>query len=235
MGIGVFLTGTDTGVGKTIIAGAIAQWFARQGKTVGVFKPIATGCVHRREGLVSEDSEMLAHCADTRHPLDVVCPQRYAEPLAPLVAAERAGQPVDWETVQNALNRMAGDADVMIVEGVGGVMVPLDTQHTVIDLIGWIGLPAIIVTRPNLGTINHTLLTTAALRRARIPIAGLIINFYPQDQLTIAEETNPRMLEKLSKVPLLAMVPNEPFFTPHLPETIQQAIGSVNWLDVASM
>ena len=90
---GFFITGTDTGVGKTIIAGAIAQWFARQGKTVGVFKPIATGCVHRREGLVSEDSEMLAHCADTRHPLDVAA--NLKAPVLGLYGAADAGIPLD--------------------------------------------------------------------------------------------------------------------------------------------
>src|SRR5579864_984896 len=92
---GLFVTGTDTGVGKTVVAGAIAQWFARRGAAVAVCKPMATGCVRRREGLVSEDAEFLASAADSRHPLDLICPQRYAEPLAPAVAAERAGQPVD--------------------------------------------------------------------------------------------------------------------------------------------
>src|SRR5918998_664665 len=100
---GLFVTGTDTGVGKTLVAGAIADWFRRRDNRVGVLKPIATGCVHRREGLVSEDAEFLAHCADARFPLDVICPQRYAEPLAPSVAAERAGRPVEWEAVQRSL------------------------------------------------------------------------------------------------------------------------------------
>src|SRR5213078_1197670 len=109
---GLFVTGTDTGVGKTVIAGAIAQWFARRGAPVAVCKPIATGCVRRREGLVSEDAEFLAHCADARHPLDLICPQRYVEPLAPAVAAERAGQPVDWAAIQRAIDLMSRDSDV---------------------------------------------------------------------------------------------------------------------------
>src|SRR5436309_1284266 len=88
---GLFITGTDTGVGKTVVAGAIADWFRRRHRRVGVWKPVATGCVRRREGLVSEDAEFLAHCADAAFPLDMICPQRYAEPLAPAVAAERAG------------------------------------------------------------------------------------------------------------------------------------------------
>src|SRR5688500_4660143 len=87
---GLLITGTDTGVGKTLVAAAVGDWFRRRGRRVGVCKPCATGCARRREGLVSEDAEFLAHHADARFPLDVICPQRYAEPLAPAVAAERA-------------------------------------------------------------------------------------------------------------------------------------------------
>src|SRR5215217_2021978 len=140
---GLLITGTDTGIGKTVIAGAIAAWFRRQGARVGVLKPAATGCVRRREGLVSEDAEFLAHCADARHPLDLICPQRYAEPLAPAVAADRAGQPLDWTAIQRSIDLMSRDSDVLIVEGVGGVMVPMDGRHTVLDMIHWLGLPTV--------------------------------------------------------------------------------------------
>src|SRR5256885_16525429 len=131
---GLFITGPDTGVGKTVVAGAIADWFRRRGARVAVLKPVATGCVRRREGLVSEDAEFLAHCADARHPLDLICPQRYAEPLAPGVAAERAGQPLDWQAIDGALKEISDASDVMIVEGVGGIMAPLDPKNTVLDL-----------------------------------------------------------------------------------------------------
>src|SRR3954471_2351675 len=127
---GLFITGTDTGVGKTLVAGAIADWFRRRHQCVGVLKPVATGCVHRREGLVSEDAEFLAHCADSRFPLDVICPQRYSEPLAPAVAAERATQPLDWDAVQRSIRMIERGSDVLIVEGVGGAMVPLDASNT---------------------------------------------------------------------------------------------------------
>src|SRR5215216_924445 len=121
---GLFVTGTDTSVGKTVIAGAIANWFYRRGKKVAVLKPIATGCVKRREGLVSEDAEFLASCADARFPLDLICPIRYKEPLAPTVAADRAEEPVDWRVIDRCLELMSAESDVMIVEGVGGVMTP---------------------------------------------------------------------------------------------------------------
>src|SRR6266545_547823 len=117
---GLFITGTDTGVGKTVIACAIAVALRRTGSRVGVFKPVATGCVHRREGLISEDAELLAHHADCRQPLDVICPQRYSEALAPAVAAQRAKQPVDWDVVQRSFDTIARGSDVMVAEGVGG-------------------------------------------------------------------------------------------------------------------
>src|SRR5258706_15477196 len=126
---GLFVTATDTDVGKTVVAGAIANYFLRQGGSrarVAVSKPVATGCVHRREGLVSEDAEFLASCADAHFPLDLICPQRYKEPLAPAVAADRAKQPLDWTAIDRSLQLMTKGSDVIIVEGVGGILVRLE-------------------------------------------------------------------------------------------------------------
>jgi len=231
---GLFITGTDTDVGKTVIAGAIANYFLRQQgpdrARVAVSKPVATGCVHRREGLVSEDAEFLASCADARFPLDIICPQRYREPLAPAVAADRAKQPLDWLAIDRSLQLMSRESDVIIVEGVGGILVPLDADHTTLDLAEWLAFPAVIVARANLGTINHTLLTIETLRRAAVPIAGVVINRYPADTPSTAEETNPRYIEKIGKVPILAIVPNEPTLKrPPLPQSITSPIDMVDW------
>jgi dethiobiotin synthetase len=227
---GLFVTGTDTEVGKTLVAGAIADWFRRRGRHVGVLKPIATGCARRREGLVSEDAEFLAHCAEARFPLDVICPQRYVEPLAPAVAAERAAQPVDWEAVQRSLRIIEGASDAIIVEGVGGAMVPLDAKHTVLDLARWLALPAVVVARAGLGTINHTLLTVGAFRAAGVEVAGVVVNRYPADGASIAEESNPRVIERWGKVRVLCIVPNEPL-TPDakLPRGVVAAVETVDW------
>src|SRR5258708_11226690 len=148
----ILVTGTDTGVGKTLVAGAIGNWFHRHGFRVSMLKPCATGCVRRREGLVSEDAEFLAHCADARFPLDLVCPQCYAEPLAPAIAAERAHQPLDWEAIDRSIRMMSDESDVMIVEGVGGVLVPMDARPTFRDVAVWRGPPAGGWRRPALGT-----------------------------------------------------------------------------------
>ncbi len=159
---GLFITATDTGVGKTIIAAAIANWFFRRGRRVGVCKIAATGCIVRDGELVSEDAEVLSAASGARFPLNVICPIRYTEPLAPAVAADRAGQAMDWSLLQASLDTLASRSDVLIVEGVGGTMVPMDDRHMVLDVARWAGLPCVVVARAGLGTINHTLLTVNA-------------------------------------------------------------------------
>lgn len=227
---GLLVTGTDTGIGKTVIAGAIADWFRRQGKRVAVCKPAGSGCVRRREGVVSEDAEFLAHCADSPHPLDLICPVRYAEPLAPAIAAERATEPLEWQTINRAIEIMTESSDVLIVEGVGGLMVPMDPKHTFLDVARWLKLPTIVVARPNLGTINHTLLTVNALRGAGVTVAGVVINRYPAQTADVAAETNPRAIEKWGKAPVLCIVPDVPAgVNDRLHADIVAAVGTVDW------
>lgn len=233
---GIFVTGTDTGVGKTLVAGGIADWFVRQGMRVAVSKPCATGCERRREGLVSSDAEFLAHCARTVHPLDMVCPQRYAEPLAPAVAAARAGQPLDWSSIDRSIGEMTAGAAAIVVEGVGGILVPMDEQHTALDMVRWLGLAAIVVARAGLGTINHTLLTIRALREAGIVVAGVVINRYPPETPPVAEETNPKAITHWGKVPVICIIPDCPSHNPSaatLPKDVVSSLGAIDWLAIA--
>ena len=229
---GLFITGTDTGVGKTLIAAAIARTLFLQGNIVAVLKPVATGCERRREGLVSADAELLAVASDTRHPLDLICPNRYLEPIAPSIAARRANQPVDWSAVQRSIDLMTAHSNALIVEGVGGLMSPLDDTHTVLHLIQALRLPTVIVARPTLGTINHTLLTIDTLRRGGAAIAGVILNRYPTDLVGVAEETAAAEIERFGKVPVLALVPDEPAPPPEIPPGVMSAIGFVDWLSL---
>src|SRR4051794_8885447 len=111
---GLLVTGTDTGIGKTIIAGAIAACLRAQGNDVGVIKPAASGCVRRREGVVSEDAEFLALCADANQPLDIIAPQRFLEPLAPAIAAQRAGVELDWASIQRSIEMTSRVNDVLV-------------------------------------------------------------------------------------------------------------------------
>jgi dethiobiotin synthetase len=231
---GLLITGTDTEVGKTVVAGAIAHWFHRRRSRVAVLKPCATGCVRRREGLVSEDAEFLAVCSDTPHPLDLICPQRFAEPLAPAIAAERAGRPLEWDAIRRSIDLMCPGSDFLIVEGVGGLRVPMDPKHTFLDVARWLKLPAVVVARPGLGTINHTLLTVDALRAAGVSVAGVVINRYPAENASIAEESNLRAIQKWGRVPVLCAVPNETVQDVRLPPGIVSAIETVDWEAVAT-
>jgi dethiobiotin synthetase len=232
---GLFVTATDTGVGKTVIAGAIAHHLARHGVRVAVCKIAATGCVHRREGLVSEDAEYLAACADAPHSLETICPQCFIDPLAPAVSAEREKRELDWSAIDRALQYMARDSQAIIVEGVGGIMVPMDRQHTVLDVAAWLGLPSIIVARPALGTINHTLLTAAALKGRGLKVKGVVINRYPTDTPGLAEETNPRAIEKYGKLSVLTIVPESAHIGPPPPLSIVEAIDRVDWREIVGM
>ena len=230
---GLFITGTDTEVGKTVVAGAIAHWFRRCHLRVGVCKPFATGCVRRREGLVSEDAELLAYGADAKFPLDLISPQHGASRWRRRWQRRRAGVPVDWESVGRSLRLMSAESDVMVVEGIGGLMTPLDPRYTVRDLIGWLGLPVVIVARAGLGTINHTLLTLGALREIGANVAGVVVNRYPADGASVAEESNPRAIERWGKTSVLCIVPAEQFVPPNLPAGITAAINTVDWGGIA--
>ncbi len=232
---GLLITATDTGVGKTLVTAALGRWFASRGRRVAVMKPAATGCSRGREGLISDDAEFIAHHANTPFPLDLVCPQRFVEPLAPAVAAQREKRPVDFEAIDNAVRLMSASADVVVVEGVGGIMVPIDVGYTVLDLAVDLDLPAVVVARPSLGTINHTVLTLMALRGAGVRVAGVVVNRYPVDQAGIAEETNVAALEKYGKTSVLTVVPDEPYDASAtvLPPGIMSAIERVDWGSLA--
>ncbi len=206
---GLFVTGTDTEVGKTVIAGGIARVLKDKGQEVGVFKPVASGCRGDRGELVSPDAEFLAHCADSPETLGQICPVRFREPLAPEVASQRGAEPMGLGTIRTYYNRLASAKDVMIVEGIGGLMVPLTTDLLVADLAGQMDLPLLIVAKPGLGTINHTLLTIEAARARGLRLAGIIINSYVADTASVAEETNPAAIERASGMKVLAIVPRD--------------------------
>lgn len=206
-GRGVLVTGTDTEVGKTVVAGAIARCLAQAGHSVGVFKPVASGCQRRREGLVSEDAEFLSHCSGSAEPLEVINPVRYHEPLAPWVAAQRSGVELDRAEMCRAYNYLAGQSEVMVVEGVGGVMVPLGRDYAVLDLMVELALPVVVVAASRLGAINHTLLTVEASRARGLEVLGVVINGYQAEGASLAQETNPRVIAEVGGVRVLSVIP----------------------------
>ena len=168
---GLFITGTDTSIGKTIIAGAIARLLTDKGHKVGVFKPIATGCRKEREGMVSSDAEFLAFCAESDFPLSVINPVNFFIPAAPILCQEYEKNKIDFEEILTAYNHIRQNSDLIIVEGIGGIRVPLSGDVDVLGLAKVLNLPVVVVARPDLGTINHTLLTIDAVRNAGLKLA----------------------------------------------------------------
>ena len=248
---GLFVTGTDTEVGKTLVAGAIARSLRGAGRRVEVFKPAASGCRKGRDGLISGDAEFLAACSDTRRTLEEVTPLRFGPALAPHVAAAKEGRPVDLEAMFAAYRRLEGACDCVIVEGVGGLLCPIREDFWVVHLARLMRLPLVIVARPNLGTINHTLLTLHAARSMGLEVAGVVINRYPVEPEAAAErrriepydvpdadyaiQTNPRQIALRGKTRILALVPDEPGNSVENvaigPDT-QYVVDQVDWLSL---
>ncbi|MFA6187080.1 MAG: dethiobiotin synthase [Phycisphaerae bacterium] len=204
---GLFITATDTGVGKTVISGAIAKILRQAGKNVGVFKPIATGCRDTIDGLVSEDTEFLSYCADNKFTLNDITPITYSTPAAPLACEIAEHRKVDIEKIVTAYNYICSKTDCVIVEGIGGIRVPITDGLDVLGMAKAFGLPVVIVARPNLGTINHTLLTIDAVRSANLPLAGVIINGYDESRADFAWQSAPAIIADIGKTQILAVVP----------------------------
>jgi dethiobiotin synthetase len=175
---GLFLTGTDTDVGKTYVGALIACRLREAGHRVGVYKPAASGC--RREGdrLVSDDALRLWEAAGCPGTLDEVCPQRFAAPLAPHLAAWAEGRRLDPQQLRRGLDSWLQRSDVVLVEGAGGLLSPLGADECVADLAHDLGYPLVVVARNVLGTINHTLQTlfVASRYRGGLPVAGVVLN-----------------------------------------------------------
>lgn len=204
---GIFITGTDTGVGKTYVASGIAASLRSQGVNVGVMKPAETGCRKRSGDLIPADAIRLARAAGAHDPLALINPYRFHKPLAPSVAAELEGKKIQKSMIMKAYRTLLRKHDFMIIEGAGGIMVPLSRNYLYLDLAQAIRLPVVVVARPGLGTINHTLLTVAALKERGIAITGVVINYSDKHRPGPAEETSPGVIEKMSRVPVLGIVP----------------------------
>lgn len=226
---GLFVVGTDTGVGKTCVAAAIARGLAAEGRRVGVLKPVATGAERRGDGWRIEDAERLIEAVGGGVEQARVTPLAFEEPLAPPVAARRAGDPLQpgrvLEAVAGALDWWAGRAEVMVVEGVGGLLCPLAEGMTVADLAVALDYPLVVVARRGLGTLNHTLLTVEAARHRGLRLAGIILNGSGPTADPVAEATNPDELSRrLDDVSLLADLPHGVD-----PGALSAAMGALDW------
>jgi len=233
---GLFIAGTDIAVGKTVMAGAIAKILTDKGLKVGVFKPIATGCHRAWEGLVSYDTEFLANCANSDLPLSTITPVGFVTAAAPIIGASREGTPIDFNKIAAAYKNVCENSDIVIVEGIGGVRVPLTLKFDLLDLAVEFDLPVVIVSRSNPGMINHTLMTIDGVRAAELKIVGVLINRYDATEATVAENTAEQLISQCTGVNILSVVPldeNVNIQEQDLGEFILDSLADCDWEKLA--
>jgi dethiobiotin synthetase len=201
---GVFVTGTDTGAGKSVVAAAICATLARAGEPVAALKPVVTG-LDDPACEWPHDHVLLARAAGGRQAPEDVAPYRFGPAVSPHYAAELAG-----ETIEPARILAAARAhDLLVCEGVGGLMVPITTGYLVRDLAVDLGLPLVVAARTGLGTINHTLLTVEAARAAGLGVAGIVMTPWPSEPEPI-EHSNRDTIERLAGLPVHGLPPTDP-------------------------
>jgi dethiobiotin synthetase len=216
MGKGIFLTGTDTGVGKTFVASGLLIAFKEIGLNVCPMKPVETGCKLKGDRLIPMDSINLLKTSGISEDLEKINPYRFRLPLAPSVAAELEGKVIKKSNITSAYYYLEDKYQITIVEGAGGIMVPIYKKYLFIDLIRDLNLPIMIVSRPGLGTINHTLLTIEAARNKGLNVLGIIINYSTKTKKGLPERTNPEVIEKIGGIPIRGIIPYSKKFTPQI-------------------
>jgi dethiobiotin synthetase len=207
MPIGLFVTGTDTNVGKTHVASLILRSLRTLGIRVGAYKPVCSGAILTSpSGPRWEDIDRLRDAVGCDFPDEAICPQRFLAPLAPPLAARAEGRTIDAARLVSGLQWWQGRADVVVVEGAGGLLAPVTETETVADLARSIGFPLIVVARCGLGTINHSLLTLEAARLRQLAVAGVVLNqCRPDDDRSLAED-NATEIESRGGVPVLGII-----------------------------
>jgi dethiobiotin synthetase len=206
MGKGIFITGTDTGVGKTFFACGLAAYLRELGYRVGVMKPTETGCEERDERLFPDDAFRLKNASGCAEPIEKICPYRLPDPLAPSIAAERAGVKIDIDHLLSVYGGISTRHDITLVEGAGGLMVPLLPSYTYADLACVMKLPVIVVAANKLGVINHLLLTLEHASCKGLRILGYALN-RTASEASLAAESNREVLAGLTGVPCLGELP----------------------------
>jgi dethiobiotin synthetase len=206
MGKGIFITGTDTGVGKTVFACGLAAYLRELGYRVGVMKPTETGCEARDGKLHPDDAVHLKNASGCAEPIEKICPYRLPEPLAPSIAAERAGVKIDIDHLLSTYGEISERHDIVLVEGAGGLMVPILPSYTYADLARVMKLPTIVVAANKLGVINHLLLTLEHAHCKGLTTIGYMLNRL-SGAFSLAADTNREVLLGLTGVPCLGEMP----------------------------
>jgi dethiobiotin synthetase len=202
---GVFVTGTDTGAGKTLVACGIVCALRGTGRRVAAMKPVASGCEETATGLISDDAARLAAASGLGAPMDLVNPYRFLPAIAPHLAAAQEDVRVDLQRIAVAFRTLSGLADCVVVEGVGGLRVPLNEAEDVADLARLLQLPVVLVVGMRLGCLNHALLTAEAIDRRALRWCGWVANHV--DPAMAASDGNVETLVRRLDAPLLGRVP----------------------------
>ena len=203
---GFFITGTDTGVGKTFVTAGIAAVLKERGVNVGVMKPVETGCAEKDGRLEPQDALYLKNAAGVSDELDLINPYRFKACLAPSIASKLEGKNIDFNRIKECYDTLASKHSLMLVEGAGGLLTPINEAYTVADLIKLLNLPIIIIAASRLGTINHTLLTVRYAQSNGIEVKGIILN-YPTLSTDEALSTNQAEIKRFANVPVLGELP----------------------------
>ena len=204
---GIFVTATDTSVGKTTVAAGLIGYLKRQGIDVGVMKPVASGAIECDTGkLISQDAEMLVKFSGVADPYEWINPYCLATAATPALAAKIEGITIDLDVISEAFNKIASKHELVVVEGAGGVMSPLFEQLVTLDLIALLELPTLIVARSTLGTINHTLMTYHCLKSHTIDVLGFMLNRFPRNP-NLAESTNAELISRVGGIDFLGSIP----------------------------
>jgi dethiobiotin synthetase len=203
---GVFVTGTGTEVGKTVVAAVIASAARRAGRRVAAFKPAVSGLDELAPGSLTwerapelPDHALLRLASGTGQGDDEIAPYRYGPPVSPHLAAELAGERIEPDLLQRVALRASEGVDLLVCEGVGGFLVPLTSDYLVRDLARDLSLPVMVVAAPGLGTINHTLLTVEAVRAAGLDVASVVLNPWPANP-SVMERSNLETIARLARV-----------------------------------
>jgi len=207
---GLFITGTDTGVGKTVATAALLALLRARGVDAVPMKPVQTGCRRARGGWRAPDLERVLRLAGLRPPAAEqawMCPYRFGPACSPHLAARLARRPIQLRRIRAGFRQLSRRRDAVLVEGAGGVLVPLGGRRTMLDLMAALGLPVVLVARPGLGTLNHTLLSLAALRAARLRVAGVLLVDTAPRAWGRLERDNAATLARLGRVPVLGRLP----------------------------
>jgi dethiobiotin synthetase len=206
----ILVTGTDTGVGKTVVTAGLAGALRRRGVNAGVMKPVATGCTVA-DGLPhSSDTDFLRAVTGVEEPDWMITPVCLEPPLAPAVAARITGVVVSVNLITQNLYDLCDRHPVVLVEGIGGFLVPLNDETLLSEFAEQMDMTVLIVARPGLGTINHTLLTVEAVRLRNLRIAGVVFNQTRPDETDASTDTNPGEIERIAGIRILGTLPFDP-------------------------